>query len=239
MSTASQKTLADYILRCDPLDRAFKLLALDLYFDDMSSALDMSSQSGIVSSLRLFHEYSLLMRDSALDKAPWNSSWLCTLFQIERYGEKVRMKPGTFLYEHCVRGGSSRLKKYSGRLPREKFSENLSHLLWERLNARITEKDRVSSSLSLFDPCTLALHGTCCSDHLDERWFNRRVRFHLQHVMILDNLHAFGLTEGPERVESQRSVTSWTHFSLKLIRIRHAKMPPWCLGERPEPTVVP
>ncbi|KAI9453668.1 hypothetical protein BJY52DRAFT_1396510, partial [Lactarius psammicola] len=91
-----RKTLAGHILRCDPLDRASKLLALDLYFDDMSSALDVSSQSGIVSSLHLFHEYSLLMRDGALDRAPWDSPWLCTLFQIETDGEDVRTKPGTF-----------------------------------------------------------------------------------------------------------------------------------------------
>ncbi|KAH9075547.1 hypothetical protein EDB83DRAFT_2312005 [Lactarius deliciosus] len=113
MSTTSRKTLASYILRCDPLDRASKLLALDLYFDDMSSALDVSSQSGIVSSLHLFHEYSLLMRDGALDKAPWDSPWLCTLLQIEGDGEDVRMKPGTFLYEGCMRGDSSQPEEQS------------------------------------------------------------------------------------------------------------------------------
>jgi len=180
----------------------------------MSSALDVSSQSGMVSSLQLFYEYSLLMRDGALDKAQWISPWLCTLFQIERNGENVRTKPGTLMYEHCMQGGSSRPKeqlKYSPlssfKLSRQKFSKNLNRLLWERLNTRISEKDRVSSRLSLFDPCIQpTLHETCCSHHLDESWFNRRVRFHLQHVMILDNLHAFGLTEGPERMESQRSV---------------------------------
>ncbi|KAH9017014.1 hypothetical protein EDB85DRAFT_2295003 [Lactarius pseudohatsudake] len=204
-STTPQKTL-DHILRCDPLDRASKLLALDFYFDDMSSALDVSSQSAFLSSLQLFYEYSLLMRDGALDKAPWNSPWLCTLFQIERYGEKVRIKPGTLLYEHCTRGGSSRPKEQI-KLSPQMFSKRLNRLLWERLNTRISEKDRVSSSLSLFDPCIRPrpiLHETCCSDHLDEGWFNRRVRLHLQHVMILDNLHAFELTKGPERMESQR-----------------------------------
>ncbi|KAH8981157.1 hypothetical protein EDB86DRAFT_2835005 [Lactarius hatsudake] len=205
-STTSQKTLADHILHCDPLDKGFKLLALDFYFDDMSSALDVSSQSGFLSSLQLFYEYSLLMRDGALDKAPWNSPWLCTLFQIERYREKVRIKQGTLLYEHYTRGRSSRLKEQI-ELSRQMFSKSLNRLLWERLNTRISEKDRVSSSLSLFDPCIRpqpTLHESCCSDHLDESWFNRRVRFHLQHVMILDNLHAFELTKGPERMESQR-----------------------------------
>ncbi|KAI9436975.1 hypothetical protein H4582DRAFT_1816019 [Lactarius indigo] len=201
-----RKTLIDNILHCDPLDKVFKLLALDFYFDDMSSALDVSSQSGFLSSLQLFHEYSLLMKDGALEKAPWNSPWLCTLFQIERYGEKVRIKSGTLLYEHCMRGGSSRPKEQIT-LSRQMFSKSLNRLLWERLNTRISEKDRVSSSLSLFDPCVQpqpTLHETCCSHHLDESWFNRRVRFHLQHVMILDNLYAFDLTNDPERMESQR-----------------------------------
>ncbi|KAH9172882.1 hypothetical protein EDB89DRAFT_1885655 [Lactarius sanguifluus] len=205
-STTSQKTLTDLILRCDPLDKILKLLALDLYFDDMSSALDVSSQSGFLSSLQLFNEYSVLMRDGALDKAPWNSPWLCTLFQIERYREKVRIKPGTLLYEHCTRGGSSRPKEQI-KLSRQMFSKSFNRLLWERLDTRISEKDRVSSNLSLFDPCIQPqpfLPEACCSDHLDESWFNRRVRFHLQHVMILDNLHAFELTKGPERMESQR-----------------------------------
>ncbi|KAH9065003.1 hypothetical protein EDB87DRAFT_1574726 [Lactarius vividus] len=218
MSTTSRKTLASYILRCDPLDRASRLLALDLYFDDMSSALDVSSQSGIVSSLRLFHEYSLLMKDGALDKAPWDSPWLCMLLQIEGDGEDVRMKPGTFLYEGYMRADSPQLEEQlevqhsavSDSLTREKFSENANRLLWERLNTRISEKDRLSSRLSIFDPCIqLTLHRTCRSEHsashcLDESWFNGRVRFHLQQVMILDNLHAFGRTEFPERMKSQR-----------------------------------
>ncbi|KAI9453661.1 hypothetical protein BJY52DRAFT_1418183 [Lactarius psammicola] len=213
MSTTSQKTLADYILRCDTLDRAFKLLALDLYFDDMSSSLDVTSQSGIVSSLQLLHEYSLLMRDGALNNAPWNSPWLCTLFQIEIYGENVRTKPGTLMFEHSRRGGSLRPKeqlKRSAWLSREEFSRGLNRLLWERLYTRISEKDRISSRLSNFDPCIqLTIHGTCRSNHsashnLDESWFNRRVRFHLQQIMILDNSHAFGHTEFPERIKGQR-----------------------------------
>ena len=214
MSTNSRKTLASYILRCDHLDRASKLLALDLYFDDMSSALDVSSQAGIVSSLRLFHEYSLLMRDSALDKAPLDSPWLCTLFQIERDGEDVRTKPGTFVYQGSVRGDSLQPEEQPEQsvvsLSYHKFSENINRLLWERLNTRVSEKDRISSRLSIFHPCIhLTLHRTCHSDHsashlLDENWFNQRVRFHLQQVMILDTLHAFGRTDFPERMKSQR-----------------------------------
>src|SRR6266404_9299767 len=69
----SRETLAKCILRRDALDKASNLLALDFYFDDMSSVLDLSSQSGIVSSHHLFHEYSVLMRDAALIKAPLDS----------------------------------------------------------------------------------------------------------------------------------------------------------------------
>jgi hypothetical protein len=182
----------------------------------MSSALDVSSQTGIVSSLHLFYEYSLLMRDSAWHKDPWDSPWLPTLFQIENDGEGIRTKPGTFIYEGSMRGDLARpeeqLEHSAAPLSREKFSESINRLLWERLNTRISEKDRVTSRLSIFDPCIqLTIHGTChlnhsASHHLDESWFNRRVRFHLQQIMILDNLHAFGHTEFPERMKSQRSV---------------------------------
>jgi hypothetical protein len=178
----------------------------------MSSALDVSSQSGILSSLQVFYQYSLLMKDAALDQAPWNSSWLCALFQIEKPGEKVRVKPGTLVYEHCKRGSSSPTKvqsKNSARLTklsREGFRKNFRCLLWERLKTRISEKDLVSSSLSLFDPCIQpALHGNCPSHH-DATLFNQRIHFHLKHVMILDNLHALGLTEGRKRMERQRLV---------------------------------
>lgn len=221
MSTTSRKTLANHILRCDPLDplcEAFKLLALDLYFDDMSSAMDVSSQSGIVSSLHLFYEYSLLMKDGAWDKAPCGSPWLCTLFQIESDGEDVQMKPGTFVYEGCVQDDPSRpgeqLEQSAKSLSSEKFSESINRLLWQRLKIRTSEMDGILSRLSFFNPCIqLTIHGTCrlnhsASHHLDESWFNRRARFHLLQVMILDNLYAFGRTEFPERVNNQRSVNA-------------------------------
>lgn len=223
MSTNARTTLASYILTCDRLDRASKLLALDFYFDDMSSALDVSSQAGIVSSLHLFHEYSLLMRDSALGKAPLDFPWLCTLFQIERDGEEVQTKPGTFVYEGSVRGDSSLpvvpLEHSTLSLSLDDFCENLNRLLWERLSTRTSEKDRILFRLSIFDPCVqLTLHRTCSLDHsfshrLDETWFNQRVRFHLQQVMILDNLHAFGRTEFRERMPIQRSVIAHSPFS--------------------------
>jgi hypothetical protein len=183
----------------------------------MSLALDSSSQSGILSSLQVFYQYSLLMKEAALDKAPWDSPWLCTLFQIEKHGEKVRIKPGTLVYEHCKRGSLLVQSKNSARLTklsREGFRKNLRCLLWERLNTRISEKDLVSSSLSLFDPCIQpTLHETCLSHH-DEASFNKRIRLHLKHVMILDSLYAFGLTEGPKHMERQRSVfTQKTIFS--------------------------
>ncbi|KAH8984689.1 hypothetical protein EDB92DRAFT_2033428 [Lactarius akahatsu] len=228
LSTTSRKTLANHILRCyplDPFDKKFKLLALDLYFDDMSSALDVSSQSGIVSSLHLFYEYSLLMRNAALDRAPWDSPWLCTLFQIEKDGEDSM--PEELPEQSAVS------------LSRARLSEQVKRLLWERLDTRISEKDRMSSRLSLFDPCIqLALHGSCrldhtASHHLDEGWFNRRVRFHLQQVMILDNLHAFGRTEFPERVKKQRlllgalenALNPLTYFSGSIASLKEDLIP--------------
>jgi hypothetical protein len=178
-------------------------MALDFLFDDMSSALDVSSQTGIISSLELFYEYSLLIRDAALDKSPWDSPWLRTLFQFEKDGEGIRLWPETALYDdHRTRepslSQSTGLQELSAvLLSREEFTRSLSVLLAERLRSRIAAKARISLRLRFFDPCIqLVLHGTCRSDHsashqLDEDWFNRRARFHLQHIMILDNLYAF------------------------------------------------
>ena len=218
-STNNLKILSNHVLRSESLrlEKAIRLLALDFLFDDMSSALDVSSQAGIISSLELFYEYSLLIRDAALDKAPWESPWLSTLFQFEKDGEDIRIRPETFLYEdYRTRGPSpsqsvENLEPQAVSLSREELSHSLSRLLSERLKSRISAKDRISSRLRLFDPCIqLVLYGTCRGDHsasheLDEDWFNRRTRFHLQHIMILDNLHAFDLEDDfPSRIRNQR-----------------------------------
>ena len=203
-SKTSQRILSNHVLRSENLksNKAIRLLALDYLFDDMSSALDLSSQEGTISSLELFYEYSRLIRDAALDKAPWNSPWLTTLFQFERYGEGIHIMPETALYEdHRERetsGQSTDLQEPSAvSLSREEFTRNFCMYLSERLKSRRETKARLLSRLRLFDPCIqLALHGTCRSDHsashqLDEEWFNRRARFHLLQIMILENLHAF------------------------------------------------
>jgi hypothetical protein len=183
----------------------------------MSSALDVSSQAGTILSLELFYEYSSLIRDAALDKVPWESPWLTTLFQFEKDGEGIRIRPETALYEdHIIRvpapDQSTDLEEPSAiSLSREEFTRNLRMLLSERLRSRIAAKALILLRLHLFDPCIqLILHGTCRGDHsashqLDEEWFNRRARFHLLHVMILENLHAFDpLVDFRSRIWKQR-----------------------------------
>jgi hypothetical protein len=219
-STQTHKIFSNHVLRSECLrsDKAIRLLALDFLFDDMSSALDVSSQAGIVSSLELFYEYSLLMRDAALDKTPWDSQWLTQVFQFEKDGEGIRIKLNTFLYrERRTRGPSSSqsvedLKpSTAASLSREELTRNLGRFLAERLRSRIADKDRILSRLRLFNPCVqLVLYGSCRGEHsaaheLDESWFNRRVRFYLQYIMTLDNLHAFDLVDDfPARIKSRR-----------------------------------
>jgi hypothetical protein len=218
-SKTTQKILSNHVLRSESLrpNKAIRLMALDFLFDDMSSALDVSSQTGIISSLELFYEYSLLVRDAALDKTPWDSPWLSTLFQFEKDGEGIRIRPETFLYEDYITREPSPTQSVEHPEPpvtsfsREELTHNLSRLLSERLRSRIAAKDSKSSHLRLFDPCVqLILRGTCRGDHsasheLDEGWFNRRARFYLQHIMILDNLHVFDLVDDfPTRIKSQR-----------------------------------
>jgi hypothetical protein len=223
-STTTQKILSNHILRSESLkpNKAIRLLALDFLFDDMSSALDVSSQEGIISSLELFYEYSLLIRDAALDKTPWNSPWLNTLFQFGKDGEGIQIRPETFLYEDHSAGGlflsqSKDLEPQPVSLSREYFTHNVGLLLSERLRSRTEVMDGIlaeghtSSRLRLFDPCIeLVLHGKCHCKHtaahqLDEGWFNRRARYHLLHIIILDNLHAFDPSSNfRTRIWSQR-----------------------------------
>lgn len=224
-STTTQKIVSNHILRSESLrsNKAIRLLTLDFLFDDMSSALDVSSQAGVLSSLELFYEYSLLIRDAVLDKTPWDSPWLNTLFQFGKNGEGIQIRPETFLYEDYSAGGlfpsqsKDLLEPQAVSLSREYFAHNLSLLLSERLRSRaevmdsILAEDHTSSRLRLFDPCIeLVLHGKCHRKHtaahqLDEGWFNRRARYHLLHIMILDNLHAFDPSSNSRtRIWSQR-----------------------------------
>lgn len=211
--------IRSYHVLCSNSHKAVKLLVLDYIFDDMSSALDVSSQETTISSLQLFYEYSLLIRDAADGQASWKPLPISTLFQFKMDEKGVRTQPGTFLHKHTQTGqrsqlsGQLELPKVS--LPRDVFAKKFSHLLSNRLESRIKDKDRVVSRLSLFDPCILqTLHGTCCGDHpgpichqLDEDWFNRRVRFHLLQILILDNLYAFDFADFADsrtRIRSQR-----------------------------------
>lgn len=218
-STKTQRILSNHVLRSESLrsDKAIRLLALDYLFDEMSSAFDTSSQTGIVSSLELFYQYSLLIRDAAMDKTPWDSPWLTTLFQLEKDGEGIRIRPGTFIYQdHRTRVPSPNQSVEDPEHPlvslsRDEFTQNLSRLFSERLYSRIRGKIRITSRLRLFDPCIhCAIYGSCHGGHsgphqLDEAWFNRRARYHLQHIMILDNLYAFGLLDDlPTRIRNQR-----------------------------------
>jgi len=216
------KILSNYVLRCESLSldsqaRAVRLLVFDYVFDDVSLAFDTSSQDGVVSSMELFHQYSLLIKDVAMDKTPWDSSWLMTLFQFEKDGEGVRIRPGTFLYEdYWTREPSPNqsaedLGHGAVTLSREEFAQNLSRALSERLYSRIRDKERTTSRLHLFDPCIpVIINGACRGGHsaaheLDVAWFNRRARYHLQHIIILDNLYAFGLlVDISVRIRNQR-----------------------------------
>ena len=221
-SAKAYKILSNYVLRCESLKldsqaRAVRLLAFDYLFDNVSLAFDTSSQDGVVSSMELFQQYSLLIRDAAVDKTPWDSPWLMTLFQFAKDGEDVRIRPGTFIYQYCSTREPSpdQSAEYLGHatvtLSREEFAQNLSHALSDRLWSRIRDKDHTMSRLCLFDPCIpIVVHGSCRGGHsaaheLDVAWFNRRARYHLQHIMILDNLYAFGLLDDfPARMRNQR-----------------------------------
>jgi hypothetical protein len=218
-SKTTQRILSNHVLRSESLkgNKAIRLLALDYLFDDMSSGLDVSSQAGTISSLELFYEYSCLIKDAALNKAPWDSPWLTTLFQFEKIGEGIQIRPETALYEHHrtrepFPGRSTDIQELSAlSLSREEFTRNLGVLLSERLRSRIAAKAPIMRNLRLFDPCIpLILHGTCRGDHsashqLDDEWFNRRARFHLLHIMILENLHVSDpLVTFSGRIWSQR-----------------------------------
>jgi hypothetical protein len=195
------------ILRRQQVDKAVKLFALDCLFDDISIIVDDSPQHDAPSTLDLFRQYSLMMREAASERNPWEVPWFRALFQFKKKdGDRVRIdiRRGTFLFEH-FQASKTLGDAAGGSLLLGEFVRNMKRGLVDRLRTRTLKEERVFAELSLFNPY---IRRWFVSDEKGQRnppgprqdngnWFNHRVRVHLQRIMILDTLYGIGPKGNP------------------------------------------
>jgi hypothetical protein len=203
-----EKSLAS-ILRRHKVDKAVKLFALDCLFDDISIIVDNSPQHDAPSTLDLFHQYSLMMREAASERSPWEIPWFRALFQFKKDGGGVRIdiRRGTFLFNHLH--ASKTLGDAGGSLLLGEFVRNMKRVLVDRLRTRTLKEDHIFAKLSLFNPYIRFVsdeNGQRSSPRQDNgNWFNHRVQVHLQRIMILDTLYGIGPEGSPSaRMKYQR-----------------------------------
>jgi hypothetical protein len=168
-----------------------KLFSLDCLYDDIHTIARNSRESGAASILDLFRQYSLLMREVALERTPWEVPWLRTLFQFKKDGPRINIRPRTFLFRGFKKSPTSSVSP----LPSE-FLSNMRRLLLDRLYTRTMTQDSIFASLTVFDPYIRFVPNDSENnqgDHLDsgplaERWFNLRIRVHLQRIINVDDV---------------------------------------------------
>ena len=190
-SPTFEKRLVQILHRHNNLNNAIKLFSLDCLFDDIRTIARNSRQSEAVSILDLFRQYSLLMREAALERTPWEVPWLRALFQFKKDGLRINIRPGTFLSRGFEKSSTSSVSP----LPSE-FLSHMRRLLLDRLYTRMMKQDCVFASLTVFDSYIRFVPNDSENnqgDHLDsgplaEKWFNLRIRVHLQRIIIFDNV---------------------------------------------------
>jgi len=197
------------ILRRRQDDKAVKLFALDRLFDDISIVVGDSPQHDALSILDLFHQYSLMMREAASERSPWEVQWLRALFQFKKDGERMDIRRGTFVFDHLQ--ANKTLGDAGGSLLLSEFVRNMKRVLIERLWTRTLKEDDLGfAKLSVFNPYLQFVSDKngqrSCPGPRQERgnWFNHRVRVYLQRIMILDT-YGISAKGGPfARMEYQR-----------------------------------
>jgi len=201
-----EKGLAN-ILRRDQGDKAVRLFALDCLFDDISIIVGNSPQHEAPSTLDLFHRYSLMVREVASERSPWEVPWFCALFQFKKKdgdGVRIDIRRGTFLFNHLQ--ASKTLSDAGGSMLLGEFVRNMKRVLVDRLRTRTMKVDRVFAELSLFNPYIRFVPRSLPGPRQDDgNWFNHRVQVHLQRIMILDTLCSIGPGGSPSaRMKHQR-----------------------------------
>lgn len=168
-----------------------------------------------ISTLEMFHAYAKLLHDVAFNPDPCHEGTVQKLFAFSPRGEDSFFVPqGTFIYNAIAEQAVQFEADHDVRLVSQtEISQAFKNGLSERLRRRVMDENEVCRSAKIFSPCLYALEGSCqrpeCPrDHVDparlnQKWYNDRVRIHLQQILIFQTLHSVDV-DYQERWRQQR-----------------------------------
>ncbi|THH16781.1 hypothetical protein EW146_g3907 [Bondarzewia mesenterica] len=184
------------------------LLCLDHLFDDLDQ-LETSTQLQAVFSLSLFYAYACLMSEVIMHEKPWASDSIRKLFALERdpvSEDQLTIHSGTFVAYVLSKDGvqPSRINSDPDALqiPNWQLPRTLRKSLTTRLQAKTLDENQRVSVVDVFNPCVDGdTFGHCRKPHchlvhqIDVQWFNRRVRFHLQQISIVNIIQSLPFSD--------------------------------------------
>ena len=133
---------------------------------------------------------------------PWVQKGVQRLFAFTVHSGRVCLSRGTFL--HGLAAPQRRQSLNEGIMMEvgsfyELYQRSLRQRLWERLHVYCNS----SLSVRVFEPCEAAVIGRCdrteCQrrHELDHTWFDKRLRFHMFQITILNLLWFIRMDEAP------------------------------------------
>lgn len=179
-----------------------------------------------ISALEIFHAYASLLHDVAFTPEPCREGIIQRLFAFSPEREdRFLVHKGTFLYNAIAKQEVqfSEANHDIQLVSQTELSQAFKNSVSERLRRRVMEENEVCRSAKIFSPCLYALEGSCQRStsecprihvdpaRLNQKWYNDRVRIHLQQILIFQTLHSVYLEE---RWWQQRYMINLNMFSL-------------------------
>lgn len=206
--------LAGVLCRSDVVEPA-AVLCLD-HFLSQQSSLAMGTQEETNVTLQMFQNYVRLMREVIMLPNPVDSEVVQKLFAIRPSSvqDQLVLPMGTFMWKHFAEGTVHASQTQDMYISPGLFRQRFRWSLIQRLRVLVESEDRSCLKSTVFFPCLNTLLGRRCSrtdcpyaHELDEIWYTRRVRFHLQQICILHMFQSLPYADSfPDRIWRQRSV---------------------------------
>lgn len=187
------------------------LLCLDHLFEDLGQ-LDVSTELRAVSSLRLFYVYADLMYQIITDRRPSTLDTIQRLFCCQSTSDQVFLRPRTYFGDLFLRIHLEPLSREQETIPVStwQFTQLFQRHLTARLQDRILDEIAKGSYVEIFNPCTAASFGSCLghdcrlAHNMGAEWFNRRIRFTFQQILIVNIFQNLTIGDFPTRMKQRR-----------------------------------
>ncbi|KAH9992492.1 hypothetical protein BJV74DRAFT_397873 [Russula compacta] len=183
------------------------LLCLDHSFRDMNREVVTSgSGSQILDRTRALCDYGELVQDLLSVLEPWTKQSIQRLFSFTVHSSgRIYLPKGTFLHRSYERSQRYQVLNEDAKVQAKSFHDLYQSTLRRRLFEKFDAYCNNSLSVRAFDPCENFASGRCdrsdCQrpHSLDHAWFERRLRFHMFQISILDSIRYFGGDSGQDK----------------------------------------